>query len=142
MALPDLVTAPIASIEAADAVLELAFLMTAVDGYLADEENAVFAAVVGKIRGRAPTKEELDSLLERFVVASHAVGVDARVRQVAPTIPAELQELAFTVAVGLSFVDNDESEHEEELGTVLADTFALGERKRALVEAARRAARG
>jgi hypothetical protein len=141
MSLADLVSGPIASPDAGDAVLELAFLMTAVDGYLADEENEVFAAIVERIRGRAPTKEELDALLERFVAASHTVGVDERVRQVAPSVPPELRELAFKIVVGLSLVDDDESEYESALAADIEKVFALGERRAAIVKEVRAALR-
>lgn len=127
----------IPSTEACENVLELAFLMSAVDGHLADEELDAFRELVACARGRAATKDDVDSLLERYVVASHAVGVDQRVRDVAKAIPEALRETAFKVAVGLALVDEDESEFEDETLVVLAAELGLGERATALAREAR-----
>ena len=128
----------IPSTEACENVLELAFLMSAVDGHLADEELDAFRELVACARGHASvTKDDVDDLLERYVVASHAVGVDQRVREVARSIPTELRETAFKVAVGLSLADRDESEHEDEMIKILAGELGLGERAAPLAREAR-----
>ncbi len=137
MSIASLVTSPVTSIEDADALLELAFLMSATDGYLADEELDAFRELVAVLRGRDPTKDEVDELLGRFVVEAHSAGVDARVKTVATTVPPPLRETAFKIAVGLSLVDRDESEHEDELAGLLASTLGLGERADALAREAR-----
>ncbi|HVH46681.1 MAG TPA: TerB family tellurite resistance protein [Labilithrix sp.] len=136
-----LLTAPIQPKAEADRVLELAFLMSAVDGHLADEEVEAFRELVGLARGVAPTKDEVDGLIEQFVVAAHAVGVDERVRHVARAIRKDLREDAFKIAVGLSLVDHDESEHEDELIGILAATMELAERAIPLAREARAAVR-
>ena len=123
--------------EACENVLELAFLMSAVDGHLADEELDAFRELVACARGRAATKDDVDGLLERYVVAAHAVGVDQRVREVAKVIPENLRETAFKVAVGLALVDRDESEFEDETLAVLATELDLADRAAALAREAR-----
>jgi len=91
---------------------------------------------------RPPTKEDLGGLLEGFVFSAHTVGVSERVREVAKGLPAELRAPAFTVAVALAMVDDDASEHEEELVGVLAEALGLEDRVSELTAAARRAASG
>jgi len=142
MSIAELVPASIAATEHANALLEVAFLMSAVDGHLADEELTTFGELVARVRGREPTTEDLGGLLEGFVFSAHTVGVSERVREVAKGLPAELRAPAFTVAVALAMVDDDASEHEEELVGVLAEALGLEDRVSELTAAARRAASG
>ena len=93
MPIVELVPASIAATDHADALLEVAFLMSAVDGHLADEELAAFGELVGRVRGRSATKDEIGALLERFVFSAHTVGVPDRVREVAKSLPPELRAL-------------------------------------------------
>lgn len=134
-----LVTSPIAATAEADVILELAFLVSAVDGHLADEELAAFAELVGCVRGREAKKEEVDDLLGRFLVAAQGTPAVERVRELAPTLPEGLRDTAFKVAVGLSFVDHEENEHEDELVGILAATLGLAERSIPLTAEARAA---
>jgi len=140
MPIVELVPASIAATDHADALLEVAFLMSAVDGHLADEELAAFGELVGRVRGRSATKDEIGALLERFVFSAHTVGVPDRVREVAKSLPPELRAPAFTVAVALAAIDHDASEHEDELVGVLAEALGLEDRVGALTAAARKAA--
>ena len=137
MSIAELVPTSIVGTEHAAALLEVAFLMSAVDGHLADEELATFGELVARVRGREPTKEEVGTLLEGFVFSAHTVGVPERVREVAKTLPADLRAPAFTVAVALSMVDNDASEHEDELVGILAEALGLETRVSELSAAAR-----
>jgi uncharacterized tellurite resistance protein B-like protein len=139
MPIAELVPAAVAVPEHGDALLEIAFLMSAVDGHLADEELEAFGGLVGRVRGRAATKDEIGQLLERFVFSAHTVGVPDRVREVAKSLPAELRAPAFTVAVALAMVDHDASEHEDELVGVLAEALGLEDRVTALTAEARAA---
>ena len=141
MSIADLLPGPIASSEGADMVLELAFLMSAVDGHLADEELAAFRVLVGTARGREVTKTEVDDLLEQFVVATQ-VGVEDRVRAIARMLPVELREVAFKVTVGLSLVDHDASEHEYAIVGILAPALELKERAIVLAREAHEAIEG
>ncbi len=127
MAVSDLLDGPIPNETHADAVLELAFTVSAVDGYLADEELASFKELLATVRGKHVTKEETDRLLQRFVVAAHAQRVPARVRRIAPNVPPDLRETAFKVAYGLSLVDRKETAEEDAIVADLADVLGLGE---------------
>lgn len=139
MPIAKLVSSPIAATEHADAVLELAFLVGAVDGHLADEELAAFAELVGCVRGRAVKKEEVDDLLGRFLVTAQSTPGAERVRELAGALPGELRETAFKIAIGLSLVDREENEHEDELVGLLAASLGLAERSIALTAEARAA---
>jgi hypothetical protein len=140
MSIAELVPARIAVTEHANALLEVAFLMSAVDGHLADEELTAFNELVARVRGSEPTKAEIGALLEGFVFAAHTAGVPDRVREVAMSLPAELRAPAFTVAVALAMVDNDASVHEDELVGVLAEVLGLEARVIELTAVARVAA--
>jgi len=115
MAVSDLLDGPIANEAHGTALLELAFAVSAVDGHLADEEQAAFRELVSRVRGKTATDDDVGELLEQFVYSAHTVGLDERVRRVLPSIPAELRETAFSVAFGLSLVDREENEYEGEL---------------------------
>lgn len=140
MPIAELVPTSIAATENANALLEVAFLMSAVDGHLADEELEAFGQLVARVRGREATSEEISQLLEGFVFSAHTIGVPDRMRQVAKSLPAELRAPAFTVAVALSMVDNDASEHEDELVGILAEALGLTDRVSGLTAEARAAA--
>ena len=139
MSIAGLVPTSTAATEHADALLEVAFLMSAVDGHLADEELAAFGALAARVRGREATREEIGSLLERFVFSAHTVGVPDRLQQVAKSLPPELHAPAFTVALALAMVDKDASEHEDELAGILAAALGLTDRVAELTAAARAA---
>lgn len=137
MSIAKLVSSPIAATAHADAVLELAFLVSAVDGHLADEELAAFRELVGCVRGHEPKQEEVDELLGRFLVAVQRTPSEDRVRELAPTLPEDLREIAFKVAVALTLVDREENEHEDQLLGILAATLGLAERSLPLTADAR-----
>lgn len=124
MAVSDLLDGPILDEAHGNALLELAFAVSAVDGHLADEELASFRELVSRVRGKHATDDDIGHLLEQFVYSAHTIGLDERVKKVVPNIPAASRETAFSVAYGLSLVDREENEHEGEL---LADVAkALG----------------
>ena len=139
MSIAELVPAGPVATEDGTAHLEVAFLMSAVDGHLADEELAAFGELATRVRGREATKEEIGSLLEKFVFAAHTVGVPDRVREVAKGLPAELRAPAFVVAVALGMVDKDASEHEDELSLILAEALGVTDRVAELAATARAA---
>jgi len=117
------------------AMLELGFLMSAVDGHLADEELAAFRVLAGVLR----PNDDPNDLLERFVVAAHTIGVEHRVRHVAETIPPDLRPPTFKIAVGLSLVDAEENENEDELVGLLGAALGLAEQTIRLTREARSA---
>ncbi|MDB4937011.1 MAG: hypothetical protein JWP87_3983 [Labilithrix sp.] len=140
MAIAHLIHAPIGAIEHADALLEVAFLMGAVDGHLADEELALFAELVATVRGRAVTKQETDELMGRFILTSHTTILKDRLGALAKVLPPSLRETAFKVAVGLSHVDEETTAEEDELVGLLAVALDLRDRAETLADEARQAA--
>jgi tellurite resistance protein len=142
MAIAALVPSSIGVTAHADALLEVAFLISAVDGYLADEELIAFSELVAKVRGRETSKEEIGQLLERFVFAAHTTLVPERLRAVAKIVPPEMRETVFKVAVALAMADHDESEHEDELVGILGAVLEVSDRIKALTAEARAAVEG
>lgn len=139
MPIANVVSSPIADRIHADAILELAFLVSAVDGHLADEELVAFTELVGCLRGGEAKKEEVDDLLGRFLVMAQSTRGEDRVRELGSSLPGEMRETAFRIAVGLSLVDREENEHEGELIGTLAASLGLAERSIALTAETRAA---
>ncbi|HVH45485.1 MAG TPA: TerB family tellurite resistance protein [Labilithrix sp.] len=131
---------PIAAQEHADTLLELAFLVTAADGRLAAEEAAAFRELLGRVRGRPATDDEVGQLYSRFTHQLQGSTCADRVKVLAPKLPSELREPAFHVALALALIDRDASPHEDELIDVLFHSLALdGERAEALAKEVRTA---
>jgi len=116
---------PVAAVEHADALLELAFLVTAADGRLAAEEAAAFRDLMGRVRGKAVTDDEVGALYARFTAQLEGSTCADRVKAVAPKLPPELRESAFRVALALALIDRDASPHEDELVDVLFHALSL-----------------
>ena len=129
MAVSDLLDGPIADEAHGTALLELAFAISAVDGHLADEEQAAFRELVSRVRGKTATDDDVGALLEQFVYSAHTTGLDERVKRVLPKIPAELRDTAFSIAYGLSLVDREENEYEGELLADMAKALGIDDAK-------------
>jgi hypothetical protein len=118
---------PVASTEHGDVLLEIAYLMTAVDGRLADAELAAYRQIVGSIRSSAAVDADVSALIERFGGVKGKSAIEDRVRAIAPKLPADLREVAFMLAIGLALVDNDAHDAENELVGVLFESLGLAE---------------
>jgi len=128
MSLANLVPAGLsASKEHADVLLELAYLTTAVDGRLDDEELAAFTDLVGRLRGKPATSADVDALLDRFGGNVEHADITERLQTIAPTLPADLRPLAFKLSVGLGVADLDASSDESDLQVALAEALGLDE---------------
>jgi uncharacterized membrane protein YebE (DUF533 family) len=117
------------------ALLELAYLVTAVDGKLADEELRALGELAARLRGKeAPSgTSEVDALLQRFAHRVEPAEIEERVRALAPQIPEEHHELAYLLSLGLAFVDHDPHGAEDRFHAVLAEALAIPtERREAL----------
>jgi tellurite resistance protein len=117
--------APISDVTHADALLELAYLMTVADGHITDEERRAFGEIFARVRGRASQAGEIDALVQRFTANAAAGSIADRVRAVGPTLPMELREAAFKVAIGLALADRDASPAEDALMNVFFDCLEL-----------------
>jgi hypothetical protein len=120
------------SVSEVDAILETAYLATAADGHLTDEENEGFRAIAGKLRGLASGEAkgvsdgDLAKLFERFAVRSDHAARSERIAALAKQLAkAELRELAYKVAFAMSLVDLEASKDEAELGDELIAAFGL-----------------
>jgi hypothetical protein len=111
--------------EETDVLLELAYLTTAVDGRLADEELTEFKGLVARLRGTATRDADIDALLDRFAGNVDHAEITERVQKIAPALPDDLRPLAFKLAVGLGVADLDASEDETDLQIVLAEALGL-----------------
>ena len=130
MSLANLVPAGLSpSTEHADVLLELAYLTTAVDGLLDDEELVAFKALVGRLRGKAASNADVDALLDRFGGNIEHAEISERLQKIAPTLPGELRPLAFKLSVGLGVADLDASRDESDLQVALAEALGLDEER-------------
>lgn len=116
---------PIANQEHADTLLELAFLVTAADGRLAAEEVAAFRELMGRVRGREISDDDVSSIYERFTKQLEGATCVDRVKALAPALPEGLREAAFRVAMALALIDRDASPHEDALIDALFESLAL-----------------
>jgi len=126
---------PVAAQDHADALLELAFLVTAADGKLAAEEVHAFRELTGRIRGKAIGDEEIAALYSRFTKSLEGTTCVDRVKVVAPSLPSDLREPAFRAALALALIDRDASPHEDALIDALFHSLQLdAERAEALAK--------
>ncbi|MDB4943459.1 MAG: hypothetical protein JWP97_2993 [Labilithrix sp.] len=139
MSFAKLVPAPIPRASDADGILELGFLVTATDGHIAPEELRAFGEVLTLLRGRPVPQEEIDELLGRFLMTLQATLLDDRVRELSAALPGDLRELAFKIVIGLTLVEHEENEQEDELVGLLAASLGLAERSIPLTAEARAA---
>ncbi len=116
---------PIAAQDHADALLELAFLVTAADGRLDPEEANAFRDLMGRVRGKAVTDDEVGALYARFTKELEGNTCIDRVKVIAPKLPADLREAAFRVAMALALIDRDASPHEDALIDALFHSLEL-----------------
>src|SRR5262245_8745710 len=91
---------PIANATHADALLELAYLMTAADGRLADEERRAYHQLYARVRGVGASEAELDALMQQFARAADGTSPADRVRAIGPTLPMDLRESTWKIAIG------------------------------------------
>lgn len=117
----------IPSVEHADVMLELAFLVTAADDKLAPEEAEAFRDLVARVRGQAQSDEEVGALYTRFAKALEGSSCVDRLKAVAPSLPEELKEATFRVALALALIDRDANPQEDDLIDALFHALGLEE---------------
>jgi uncharacterized tellurite resistance protein B-like protein len=117
--------------EQTDILLELAYLVTAVDGRLADEEIVAFETIATRLYRRTVSPPELDTLIERFAHNVEQAEIEARVRELVPALDKELHAAAYRLALGVAFVDHEPSVEEDALHKVLGDALGLTPEMRA-----------
>lgn len=127
------------SVSARDAemLLELVYLVTAADHRLAEEELAAFAALAARLRGKASLDSDVvDLLMDRYAQRLYANDnrVERRVLELATSLPRELHELAYKLALGVAFVDSKLAHEEDTLHRVLADALGISSERREAIE--------
>jgi uncharacterized tellurite resistance protein B-like protein len=115
------------SAEHADVLLEISYLVTAVDGRLDDDELRAFRDLASSLRSKELSDSEVDALLDRFAGNVEHAEIIERVKALVPKLPPELREKAFKLSVGLSIADMDQSDTEHDLQDILAETIGLGQ---------------
>lgn len=113
------------STEEADTLLELAYLVTAVDGRLTDDELRAFGELTKRL-----ADAKVETYLERFADIMDWDAIAARVRTIAPTLRGDLHELAYQIALGLAFVDRDPHREEDKLHALLGDALGIPANRR------------
>jgi tellurite resistance protein len=124
------------SVKEADAILEVAYLTTAADGRLSDEEYESFRAVASKLRAMAAgttaqvNDATLNKLFERYAErVDHAARVD-RLKALRRDLERpEARELAYKVSYAMSLCDLETNEEESELDAELIVALELGDEK-------------
>jgi uncharacterized tellurite resistance protein B-like protein len=117
--------------EQTEILLELAYLVTAVDGRLADEEIVAFETIASRLKRKAVSTPELDAMIERFAHNVEREEIEARVRELVPMLDKDLHAVAYRLALGVAFVDHEPSEAEDALHKVLGDALDLAPELRA-----------
>lgn len=118
----------------AEIILELAYLVTAADGKLADEELEAFGTLAARLQGRTSlTPPAVDEIVERYAGDVDWSDIEARVRELAPKLPLDLRAAAYRLALGLAFVDNDPSEAEDRIHKLLGETLGITPERRAAI---------
>jgi uncharacterized tellurite resistance protein B-like protein len=131
---------PVSDAAHADALLEIAFLMTQADGKLEEAELVAFREIAARVYGRATNEIDPTEIVQRFTVSVDGNEIKERVREIAPKLPAGLRESAFKLAIGLALVDDDASPMEDELVGVLFEALGLdGARAEAIASECRAA---
>ncbi len=114
----------------AEALLELAYLVTAVDGKLTEEELRAFGELAMRLDG-THSAGAVDHYLEKFVDSLGFERIAARVKVLAKALDPRLHDVAYKLALGLAFIDRDPHAEEDRLHGVLGDALGLAADKRA-----------
>ena len=115
-----------------DAILEVAYLTTAADGRLSDEENESFRAIAARMRGMASgtpvevSDPSLDALFERYAMRSDHADIGARLKDLRGALQRPVaRDLAYKVAYAMSLCDLETGDAEDELDDLLVAALDL-----------------
>src|SRR6185295_3062589 len=97
--------------------------------------------IVDRVRGTKASDADVDALIQRFADDFDKDAIAKRIRKIAPTVPTELREPTFRIAMDLAFIDHELHGDEDELLELLAECLAITpDRADRIAEEARRAA--
>jgi len=124
------------SVKEADAIMEVAYLTTAADGRLSDEEYESFRGVASKLRAMAagtttPVSDAaLNKLFERYAERIDHAARSERLKALCTDLArSESRELAYKVAYAMSLCDLETSDEEEEFDEELIVALGLSDEK-------------
>ena len=124
------------SVKEADAILEVAYLTTAADGRLTDEEFESFRAVAAKLKAMAAgstaqvSDAALNKLFDRYATRTeHAERIERLKALRGDLERPEARELAYKVAYAMSLCDLETNEEESEFDEELIVALELGDDK-------------
>jgi len=110
----------------AEAVLEIAYLSTVVDGRLTDEELASFAHLAARLRKKPIEGAELDKLLDAFAAHVEHRDVDERLTQLAGALGRDAaRRTAYKVAFAMALCDLASSDDEADFDDTLLDVLGI-----------------
>lgn len=124
------------SVKEADAILEVAYLTTAADGKLTEDEYESFRSVAAKLRAMAAgttaqvSDAALNKLFDRYAQRIDQAARTDRIKALSADLQRqEAKELAYKVSYAMSLCDLEKSEEEEELDEELIALLGLGDDK-------------
>lgn len=108
----------------AEAILEIAYLSTVVDGRLSDEEIAAFAQVAARLDASATSGHKLDDLLDGYARHIEHRDIAERLAELAKSLTREdARKTAYKVAFAMALCDlatsDDEADFDDALVTLL-----------------------
>jgi hypothetical protein len=110
----------------AEAVLEIAYLSTVVDGRLTEEELLSFGQLATRLRGRPIEGPALDELLDRFAARIAHRDVDERLMQLAGTLGRDsARRTAYKVAFAMALCDLAANDDETDFDDALLDALGI-----------------
>jgi hypothetical protein len=115
-----------------DSILEAAYLATAADGHLSEDEYEAFRSVAERLRDIAAgavkplTDGDLAKLFERYTVRSDHAARTERITALRGKLErAHVRELAYKVAFAMGLCDLDANDEEVEYGDELVEAFGI-----------------
>jgi hypothetical protein len=110
----------------AEAILEIAYLSTVIDGRLSDEELASFAHLAARLRKKPIEGAELDKLLDGFAAQVEHKDVDERLAQLAAALGRDAaRRTAYKVAFAMALCDLASSDDEADFDDALLEVLKI-----------------
>jgi hypothetical protein len=109
-----------------EAILEIAYLSTVVDGRLSDEEIAAFASVAARLKTTAIEGRKLDELLDGYARHIEHRDIAERLADLAKSLTRdEAKKTAYKVAFAMALCDLGTSDEETDFDDALVDLLGL-----------------
>lgn len=110
----------------AEAVLEIAYLSTVVDGRLSDEEIGAFASLAARLQNAPVAGRELDRLLDGYAKHIEHRDIAERLADLAKSLSRdEARKMAYRVAFAMALCDLGTSDEEADFDDALLDLLGL-----------------